>query len=444
MIKKIAFYVIYFASPIILASVVYFSNPVYLSTSRFIPMVLGVTAFTLLNAQLVLSARPKLIERSFGLDKLYRFHGIMALVAILLAGMHQELEQNILPESLQTNIGNAAFALFVICSLFALVLMADTLVQKFKLVKKVRVYFKNNKFGQYDVQVVLHNLNVLAVLILFVHVMSSSSAQNLSVRTLYILYFSVAMGFYLYHKVIRPQFFTRHFKVKGLIQESSSITTIELNPINGKNFSYKPGQFGFIKLKDSAISGEEHPFSFSSQPGNRKAVSMTIKRLGDWTEKVSEIKTGSVALVDGPYGKFSPMYYDCREGIVLIAGGVGITPMLSIIRYFEEQNRNQKMLLFWAVKSSEDLICVSEFKKIIKDMKNFTFVPVASSDPNFKGETGHINKEIIQKYIRGRGYDAGKLQYFFCGPGPMWPTIEEILLSMGIKKSLIHRENFSL
>ena len=76
-------------------------------------------------------------------------------------------------------------------------------------------------------------------------------------------------------------------------------------------------------------------------------------------------------------------------------------------------------------------------------MTNFTFVPVVSRS-EFEGERGHINQEIIYKYIQRQAYDANKLHYFFCGPEPMWLSIEHDLLDMGIKKKQIHQENFSL
>lgn len=443
MIKKILFYTIYFLSPVLLIVAIYFSNPVYTNFVRFIPMFLGATAFSLLNAQLVLSARPKLLERSLGLDKLYRFHSIMAPVAIVLAGIHQEIEKSIFPENLQTNFGEAAFVVFMICAICAVVLMAENMFRKFKFLKKVQAYFEKKEFGKYNVQLLFHNLNVFAVLLLFVHVMLSSSARDPLVKTIYILYFSIGMGFYLYHKLIRPSFFSKRFFVEGVITESPSISTLELRPANGKNFAYDPGQFVYVKIDDPAISKEEHPFSLTSHPANQKTITMSIKKSGDWTEKVSKIKVGSTVLIDGPYGKFSPVNYDCHDGIVLIAGGIGITPMLSILRHFAQSDREQKIILFWNVKTTADLIYDKEFKQLLATMKNFTFVPVVSQ-ANFSGESGHINREMIEKYIEANAYDARKLQYFFCGPESMWAAIEEILFAMKIEKKQMHRENFSL
>lgn len=443
MIKKILFYIIYFLSSTLPIAAIYFSSPVYASSVRFISMLLGATAFSLLNIQLVLSARPKFIERSFGLDRFYRFHSIMAPVAIVLAGMHQEIGKTIFSENLQTNFGEAAFGIFIFCAICALVLMTENMFSRFGFIRKVQVYFQKKEFGKYNVQLLLHNFNILAVLLLFVHVMLSSSARNPLVKTIYILYFSIAMGFYLYHKLIRPSFFSKRFLVERVTAESPSISTLELRPANGKNFTYDPGQFVFIKITDPAISKEEHPFSLTSQPANQQTITISVKKLGDWTEKVDEIKSGSTVSIDGPYGKFSPVNYDCSNGIVLIAGGIGITPMLGILRHFVKSDREQKIILFWSVKKTADLVYEKEFKRILAKMKNFSFIPVVSQD-DFNGERGRISKEMIVKYIEVKAYDANKLQYFFCGPGSMWTVIEEILFAMKIKKKQMHRENFSL
>ena len=443
MFKKFLFYTIYFLNPLLLVIVVYISSPVYTNVARFIPMFFGVTAFCLLNAQLVLSTRPKLLEKSLGLDKLYRFHSIMAPVAIVLAGIHQEIEPSIFPENLQTNFGKAALVIFVICAAFAFVLMTQNMLPKLSFIKNIQAYFKNKEFGKYNVQLLLHNFNVLAISLLFVHVMLSSSAQDPLVRTFYTLYFTVGIGFYLYHKIIRPSLFNKRFLVEKITAESASIVNLELRPVNGKNIAYDPGQFVFVKIADTVISGEEHPFSLTSQPANKKNITISIKKLGDWTSKVNQIKKESIVSIDGPYGKFSPVNYDCSNGIALIAGGIGIAPMLSILRHFAQSDREQKIILLWSVKTTEDFIYKKEFNKLLTEMKNFSFVPIVSHG-NFDGERGRINKEILEKYIEENAYEADKLQYFYCGPEAMWRTVEEILSAMNIAKKQIHRESFSL
>ena len=72
--------------------------------------------------------------------------------------------------------------------------------------------------------------------------------------------------------------------------------------------------------------------------------------------------------------------------MVLMAGGVGITPMISILRYYKEFNKNQKIILFWGVNNINEIILSDEFKNLGNEMNDFTFIPVLAKDDEFHGE----------------------------------------------------------
>lgn len=443
MIKRIFSLAAYFLAPVLLVAVIFSSNPGYYGSVGFVPMVLGAVAYTLLNAQLILSARPKWIESAFGLDRFYRFHGLMAVIAIILAFAHKLLEGKAFPESFQTKLGDMALVLFIGVSALALVFMADTLIRLFRPLRWVRSLFVRLKVGKYNVQRILHNASVAAVVLVFVHVMLTYSAHDPLVKAFYILYFGGAMGFYLYHKIFRKLLAGKWFTVETVVPESGSMTTLLLKPQNGAVFPYLPGQFGFLRVFQHGISSEEHPFSISSQPLEKEHLRMTIKNLGDWTSGVQKIEPGSKVLLDAPYGRFSPPLYDCREGIVLIAGGVGITPMLSILRYYAQADRRQKIMLLWGVNRQEELICQSELRAMENEMEHFMFLPVAN-DPGFAGKKGYITRELVERTLREQNADIQKQHYFFCGPAPMWASIRKNLKTMGIRERMIHAERFSL
>jgi len=407
-------------------------------------MVLGATAFTLLNMQLMLSARPKWIEKHFGLDKFYQFHTIIAVIAIIAAFIHKLIQGSVFQETFKTQLGDIAIGIFIFAAVMSLVFMADTLARLVKPIRTFRDYFLKWKFTKHNIELLLHNITLVAVVLIFIHVILSSSAQNLLVKSLYILYFGSAVVFYLYHKFIRKHLNRSSFTIENVIRESDSMTTLVLRPKTGKVFNYIPGQFGFLRIKDAALSQEEHPFSITSSPQNRQNVSVTIKNLGDWTSCIKSVQTGSHASFDAPYGRFSPDFYSCDDGIVLIAGGVGITPMLSILRSYAETAKEQKIMLIWGLRNRNEMICAEDFNNIQKAMPNFSFVPVLSGDPDFQGEKGHISKDLIQRKIEENGLEMSKLHFFFCGPPPMWPPVKESLTSMHVEQHMIHRENFSL
>jgi len=443
--KKALFFLLYFLSPVLPIVAIYLSNSTHFAKqAAFIPMILGATAYTWLCAQLIISARPKLIESVFGLDRIYRFHSLMPVIAIAAAFAHKLLKGEGGEESLKTQMGDAAIIIFIIASVLGLVFLIETLVQKIKPLMYARVFAKRVYIGKYNIQKILHNVTVAAVILIFIHVMLSYSAKNQFVMIVYIAYFAAAMGFYLYHKVIMRYFLSRKFIVEKVVEDSPSMRTLTLRPENGKVFRYLPGQFGFIRIHGDKISGEEHPFSLTSEPTNKETISMTIKNLGDWTADVLRVTPGSKALVTAPYGRFSPLLYKSDKTVVLIAGGVGITPMLSILRYFYKNDKNRKVMLFWGVNSKGELIYQDEFADFQREMKTFSFIPVIAREADYEGEKGYISHELLERIMNDSGCAMYDAQYYICGPSVMQTLVIKGLRSQGISSKHIHFESFSL
>jgi predicted ferric reductase len=271
------------------------------------------------------------------------------------------------------------------------------------------------------------------------------SKESTIVRSVFIIYFAVGLAFYIYHKFIRPAIQRRNmYKVKDVIKESNNMWTINLVPQNGNITSYKPGQFGFLKIFSNNIKAEEHPFSISSSLSNNQYISFTIKELGDYTSNIGKVEVGSLACIDGPYGKFSYLEYPEEKYTVLIAGGVGITPMLSMLRYMNDRDTDRNVILLWGVNTSNDLICKNEIKSIEKQMKNLHIVPVMAKENSWQGEKGYINSQLIQKVLSDYRYDINTTGFYICGPGPMAEGIVKGLKTIQVKRKNIHFEKFSM
>jgi len=368
----------------------------------------------------------------------------MPIFAIVAAFVHKLLKGEAFEESFKTQLGDAALIIFIIASVLGLVFLIDTLVQKIKPLLYARNFAKMAYIGKYNIQKILHNIMVAAVILVFVHVMLSYSAKNTFVMAVYIAYFGSAMGFYLYHKVILRYFLSHKFVIESVTEDSASMRTITMTPENGKIFRYLPGQFGFIRIYGDGISGEEHPFSLTSEPTNKETISMTIKNLGDWTADIQRIKPGNRALLTAPYGRFSPLLYPKDKAVVLIAGGVGITPMISILRYFYKNDRDRKVMLFWGINSMSEMICPDEFAAFQHSMKNFTLVPVAAKQDDYDGEKGFITTGLLERMIGSYIGSMQDAQYYVCGPAVMQSKVIKGLRLKGISKKHIHFESFSL
>lgn len=447
MIRRASILLAYFLSPFILIIAIYSSNiERYGNFKIFVPMMLGAMAYTWLTWEFIIIARPKPIEKYFGMDRLYRFHGLMAVVSVALVFSHKIMMTGLMGTFSTSRMGDKAFYVYLTVIFLALFFMTGIVVQKVRLLQKLRSILGKLKVTNYNFQVILHNISAIGLILMFLHVMMTyGSKSSLMIKGIYILYFALGIGFYIYHRFIRVFLLGRKKYIIGeIISEAENVFTLKMLPEKGSVFSYKPGQFGYMRILGDNIKPEEHPFSFSSQPGEKNYISVTVKTLGDYTASIRNAKLGYNVLIDGPYGAFSHLDYEGEEGIVLISGGVGITPALSILRYIYLNDIDKRVTLIWGINNRNEIICKDEIEKMEKDMKNFNFVPVMFKDETWDGYKGIIDKGKIEKILLSNGVEMKRQGYYICGPGIMLDNVLKALESMGIRRKFIHFERFSI
>jgi predicted ferric reductase len=443
---KVLFTILYFLSPFVPVAAVYTAFPEkYADAGSLIPMLLGCLAYTWLMTQFLISSRPKWIERFIGLDRMFRFHSLVALLAIGLGLIHRQIMEERMEGVLLTKLGNLALFVFIGISGLALVFMADLLARHFQIVAQYRKIIEKKGLFPYEVQLILHNLSIVGGTLIFIHVLLTSTARMSPVVTgVYSLYFAVGLGSYAWHKVLRPALQKKNgFRVSEVVRESETMWTLVLDTSRKRPFTYKAGQFGFLRIFGSSVKPEEHPFSFTSNPENPDALSVTIKELGDYTRTVRHIRPGDIAAIDGPYGTFTPARHRHSKW-VLIAGGVGITPMLSILRSLNGTDPDWPVMLLWGVNRAAEIIRKEELQEMQKAMPNLKIIPVAFRDDSWEGEQGAVDTEKIGRLTRLHGFDHPETGYYVCGPGIMLNKVLESLQSLRIEKSRIHYERFSL
>lgn len=444
--RKIIFLIIYFTSPLLPILAIYTANPDrYSDISILMPMILGSLAYTWLTAEFIISARPKWVECYFGLDKFYQFHGMMALVSIVLVFIHKVIEEMVMGIFLTSIFGNWAFFIFLGIVILAAFFMTDSYLRKIKPLVTLKKYLERIRIAKYELQRLIHNLSFIGLTIMFIHVlMTTSSRTSIWVRMIYIGYFSAGTGFYVYHKILKRYVVAKKYVVSDVIFESPQLLTLRMAPQNGKMIHYKPGQFGFVRIFGTGIKPEEHPFSISSAPINQEYLDITIKELGDYTATLKNVKPGYTAILDAPYGRFSYLNYPLESSTVFLAGGVGITPVISILRHMADQDCDKKVLLFWGVNTAAELAFQHELDQMIARIENFVYIPVVLNDETWNGEKGMIDRAMIEMNLMKNGMKPESCGFYICGPLNMMKAMVGFLKTMGIPKKRIHFERFSL
>lgn len=445
--KKTLLSILYFLSPFVLIAALYFSIPGrYTNSTLLIGMIIGAIAYTWLTMQFMLSARPKFIERSFGMDKLYRFHAWIAIAALVVAFIHRQLFEELFGENTMTTLGTAALVIFITISVLSMLLMTTSIFHKIKAVSWVKKTIEKLTKIKYQHLRLIHNLTIIAFALMNIHVLLTINAKMFPlIRGIYWVYFVSALLFYIYHKFIKTAVLkSRSLLVKNVIQASPTMYSIEMTPKAGKTLKYMPGQFGFFSFLQKGLTKEEHPFSISSSPHDESVVSVTIKKLGDFTSKIGSVVPGTEVLLDAPYGRFTYVVHPEEKDLVMIAGGVGITPILSMMRHLHHVEKQRKVILLWGMNTLDDFIFRSEFMEMKKEMPNLFLVPVVAFDPNYEGEKGFIDQEKIARWLDISKVDQDNTGFYVCGPAVMMEKTIQNLSKIGIHKKHIHFEKFSL
>lgn len=274
-------------------------------------------------------------------------------------------------------------------------MMINKLFFKISLIDKLRKFLNKTLNIKYEHKVLLHNIMIIALIVLIVHILLANSVKsNLALEITLIIYFAVPFISYLYNKIGKVYLSKKHkYKVSEVIKEANNIITLKFKPKFGKVFDYVPGQFLYVRISNHEVPGDEHPFTISSSPSEKGCVAITIKQLGDFSNKVDKVKVGNSAYIDGGYGNFSYLMKNNCDKLCFLAGGIGITPFMAMLRYINAKDKDKSVKLLWGARDESEIICKDEFKTFSNTLKNFELIPVLSNAPSYSGETGFIDKQ---------------------------------------------------
>lgn len=207
----------------------------------------------------------------------------------------------------------------------------------------------------------------------------------------------------------------------------------------------KAGQFAAIRVFRDGAWSDPHPFTLSSSPGD-DALRMTIKKSGAFTSMIPDLEPGTPIQCAGPFGKFCSDI-DERSHVVMIAGGVGITPFLSVLRYFKETSAANEVLLFWSNKTLDDAFAAAELAELaaslhLRVVHVLTRVqpedmPGSSGAGEVSYESGRLDCAMVGRHLKWS--DAS---FYICGPPPMQEAVLSVLDECGIDKNFIQKEAF--
>ncbi len=228
----------------------------------------------------------------------------------------------------------------------------------------------------------------------------------------------------------------------GVKSEAPRVWTLALEPHRDRPFHFVPGQFQFLRLHGTDIPSEEHPFTIASSPARSGRISITIKESGDFTAGIGRVRPGDRATVHGPFGRFSHTLHPDEGDLVFAAGGVGITPLMSMLRYMRDHLEARRVLLAYASRSAADVLFRDELEAMqAGEYPVLKVVHVLANAPSsWVGETGKLDADRLARLCGGVESKA----FYLCCPPPMAASLIRGLRRKGVNPRRIHTDYFSL
>lgn len=399
-------------------------------------MALGLAGLSMMGIQFALTARIRQATAPFGADLVYVFHRYLALIGFALVGGHFLI--------LYVGYGHALGSLDPRVAAWEMTAARVALVA-FGLAV-VTAEFRKILRIPYGLWRYLHvALALIGLFAAIAHVIGTGRlSQTPATLLLWMAMTAFWMGLIVWLRVVKP-FGLKHrpYKVVALHEERGGAWTIALEPDGWAGMTdFSPGQFAWLNLSGSPMALEDHPFSISSSPTLLPRVEMTIKALGDFTATIPDIPIGKTAWIDGPFGAFTSDRYPDAEGLVFIAGGIGVTPIISMLRTLADREDRRPLWLFYANPDWEAVAFRDEIDALSTRL-DLKVVHVIEEPPeDFAGEAGLLDRKILEANLPDQ--DRQGLHYFLCGPVPLTSAAEDALHDLGIPASHVRTELFEL
>jgi predicted ferric reductase len=398
---------------------------------RFAKMV-GLAAAVLLLLQLPLAGRLKWLDRIFSIPGLYRIHRFNAYLIGVLIMSHPMLV--LAPEGRwRVPFELRYWPEWVGVSLLIMIIVQIGLTRW-----RAKVFRAYHKWRR-----VHYALGIIILFLLIVHILyvSETFEQPGLPRNLVFAAVSGSIVLWLWIRKSRLRCKKKQFKVSRIKTVGLNAYRIDLEPAIQPHFSYMPGQFAFVSFESAQISREYHPFTISSTPSRPGGLQFTIRCNGDWTDHIDTIKKGDRAFIQGPFGRFSHLLHPAHREVIMIAGGIGLTPILSMLRYMRDRDDSRRITLIWSNRTRAQLFSADEMTVMQEKLTNFNRILSFTRETGNGNQFGRLDRTALERLLQPC---SRKSIIFLCGPPAMVKEIRKDLNKIGFSKKSIHDEVFAL
>jgi predicted ferric reductase len=389
---------------------------------------LGFVGVMLMGLEFALVARFRSVAAPFGTNALLQFHRNMGLVGLGLVAGHVAISAQWDSVVSLFDASTPWRVRFGVAAAVALTALIATSVWRTRLRLTYEAW---------------HRLHALLAVIVVATAMTHALLVDFYIDAIWkqVLWVWMGVGFLAllgWIRIVRPMRLRRRpWEIVAVTPVVGDATTLTMAPVGHDGIRFDPGQYAWFAIDRSPLTMTKHPFSFSSSAEQRDSLEITIKALGDFTSSVADLRPGSVAYVDGPYGVFSPDRHQ-GEGFGFVVGGIGATPAMSILRTLADRGDRRPLVAF--VANVDDQITFRDELDELRSKLDLEVVHVLESPPDgWTGEVGLVDRDVLGRHLPE---SITRWRFFLCGPDPMMDAVEIALCSLGVPGEHIHSERF--
>jgi ferredoxin-NADP reductase len=212
---------------------------------------------------------------------------------------------------------------------------------------------------------------------------------------------------------------------------------------NGGDYDFRAGQhadFAFLHPSVGDESDNLRTFSLANSPHDKGLVmiAMRMRETGFKTALMSAA-LGTKFRVSRPRGSFT-LHKDFARPAVFLAGGIGITPVRSILDWATQERMAHKLYLFYSNREAVDAAFLEEFEALTMQNPRFTFIPTITRQTYsaWRYEVGHINRQLLSRYLT----ELNRPIFYIAGPSGMVSAMTDLLRSLDVSDDDIRTEEF--
>jgi predicted ferric reductase len=245
----------------------------------------------------------------------------------------------------------------------------------------------------------------------------------------------LALGAVVWRFVFSRRIGRLAYTVDEVTAVANNVVELSLTP-RGRALKHEAGNFVYLSLEDDSLEagrGEEHPYTLSSSPDDEK-LRVAIKSLGDASRAAQTVRPGTIARVEGPYGRFFVSPDRVGEPELWIAGGVGVTPFLARMRHLDKRGQSADVCMVYCVQDPPREIFATELHDLAARIDGFRL------HVHYFYREGPLSEDYLDRVCP----DLASRSVYICGPQPLNTLVQRHAASAGIPASRIHTEEFEL